>query len=80
MGMEAEQHYRREDRLWSMSSVLSREQFQVVQLVYVEEYTQVEVAREIGLSQQMVSVLLNQAYDRMRRVKNVVLDLNPPQL
>jgi RNA polymerase sigma factor (sigma-70 family) len=78
--MEAEQHYRREDRLWSMSSVLSREQFQVVQLVYVEEYTQVEVAREIGLSQQMVSVLLNQAYDRMRRVKNVVLDLNPPQL
>jgi hypothetical protein len=28
----------------------------------------------------MVSVLLNQAYDRMRRVKNVVLDLNPPQL
>jgi DNA-directed RNA polymerase specialized sigma24 family protein len=63
--MDANTHGRREDRLWSMSSVLSAEMFRCVQLTYVEQYTQVEVAREIGLSQPMVCILLQQAHARI---------------
>ena len=60
-------HYLKSDRIWSMSSVLSKEQWACVQLTYVEELTQAEVAREIGLTQRMVSTLLAQAYERMQR-------------
>lgn len=78
MGMEA--HGARENRVWSMSSILSAEQFRAVQLTYVEQMTQTEVAREIGLSQSMVCILLTQAYDRLRAARNIVLDFDPTRI
>jgi RNA polymerase sigma factor (sigma-70 family) len=77
--MEAN-HGQRTDKLWSMSTILTAEQFRAVNLVYVEEMTQAEAAREIGLSQQMVSFLLNQAYERLREAKNIVLDFDPQRI
>ena len=65
--MDAHSHAYRSDRIWSMSSVLTKEPWTCVQLVYVEELTQAEVAREVGLTQRMVSTLLSQAYDRMQK-------------
>jgi DNA-directed RNA polymerase specialized sigma24 family protein len=80
MGMDANTHGQRENRLWSMSTILTAEQFRAVNLVYVEEMTQAEAAREIGLSQQMVSFLLNQAFERIRGAKNVVFDFHPARI
>jgi RNA polymerase sigma factor (sigma-70 family) len=73
--MEAN-HGQRTDKLWSMSTILSKEHFEVIHLTYVEELTQRETARELGLSQSMVRVLLEQAYDRLRKAKNVVFDFD----
>jgi RNA polymerase sigma factor (sigma-70 family) len=78
--MDANTHGQRENRLWSMSTILTAEQFRAVNLVYVEEMTQAEVAREIGLSQQMVSLLLRQAKQRIRGAKNVVFDFHPARI
>jgi DNA-directed RNA polymerase specialized sigma24 family protein len=80
MGMDANTHGQRENRLWSMSTILTAEQFRAVNLVYVEEMTQAEAAREIGLSQQMVSFLLNQAFERLRAAKNIVFDFDPARI
>jgi DNA-directed RNA polymerase specialized sigma24 family protein len=77
--MEAS-HGQRTDKLWSMSTILTAEQFRAVNLVYVEEMTQAEAAREIGLSQQMVSFLLNQAFERLRAAKNIVFDFDPQRI
>jgi DNA-directed RNA polymerase specialized sigma24 family protein len=77
--MEAN-HGQRTDKLWSMSTILTAEQFRAVNLVYVEEMTQAEAAREIGLSQQMVSFLLNQAFERLRAAKNIVFDFDPQRI
>jgi DNA-directed RNA polymerase specialized sigma24 family protein len=78
--MEANTHGQRENRLWSMSTILTAEQFRAVNLVYVEELTHRETARELGLSASMVRILLQQAHDRLRDAKNVVFDFDPPRI
>jgi RNA polymerase sigma-B factor len=47
-------------------SVLSKRERRILQLRYYEDRSQVEIAREIGLSQAQVSRLIRRAVDRMR--------------
>src|SRR5512132_1346713 len=47
-------------------SVLSRRERRILELRYYEDRSQVDIAREIGLSQAQVSRLIRRAVDRMR--------------
>ena len=47
-------------------SVLSKREQRILQMRYYEDRSQVEIAREIGLSQAQVSRLIRRAVDRMR--------------
>jgi RNA polymerase sigma-B factor len=47
-------------------SVLSKREQRILQMRYYEDRSQVEIAREIGLSQAQVSRLIRRAIDRMR--------------
>ena len=47
-------------------SVLSQREQRILQMRYYEDRSQVEIAREIGLSQAQVSRLIRRAVDRMR--------------
>jgi RNA polymerase sigma-B factor len=47
-------------------SVLSKRERRILELRYYEDRSQVEIAREIGLSQAQVSRLIKRAVDRMR--------------
>ena len=47
-------------------SVLSKREQRILQLRYYEDRSQVDIAREIGLSQAQVSRLIRRAVDRMR--------------
>jgi RNA polymerase sigma-B factor len=47
-------------------SVLSKRERRILELRYYEDRSQVEIAREIGLSQAQVSRLIRRAVDRMR--------------
>jgi RNA polymerase sigma factor (sigma-70 family) len=62
------------NRLVSMSSVLTETEYAMVVLRFQHQFTQCDIAEEVGLSQQRVAQLLEGALSKLRNTPNLILD------
>lgn len=67
------------DRLVSMSSVLTETEYAIVVLKFQHQFTQSDIAEEVGFSQQRVGQLLEEAMDKLRNTRNLILDFPESQ-
>jgi len=67
---------KKDGSLVSMSTILSPVEFQVIQIIYRDGFTQQEAAQEFGYTQARVSQIHTAAIQRLQKEKSLILDFD----